>query len=132
MRQHELTLNEARVSAPIIVAIAALPPSVNHMYVTCKGGRKALGPQAEAFRKLVLEQVSEARPAVPCGPLKLVVRLWFGDRRKSDLDNRLKSCIDALAIALRFDDSRIHRIEAIRAGCDPGRPRCELVLEAAR
>jgi len=117
---------------PITITVAALPPTVNHMYVTCKGGRRALGPQAEVFRALVLEQVTEARPAVPCGPLALTVRLWFGDRRKADIDNRLKAAIDALALALHFDDSRIHEIHAVRVGCDPGRPRCELVLSGVR
>jgi len=131
MKQRELTLDEHEVSEPIVIAVAAMPPTVNHMYISRRGGGKALSAEAETFRALVLEQVSEARPPVPDGPLALTVRLWFGDRRRADIDNRLKAAIDALALALRFDDSRIHEIHTVRAGCDPGRPRCELVLTGA-
>lgn len=127
-----MTIDEYGVSEPISIVVAALPPTVNHMYIARKGGGKALSAEAETFRKLVLSRVSEARPVVPDGPLSLTVRLWFGDRRKCDIDNRLKAAIDALALALRFDDSRIHEIHAVRAGWDPGRPRCEMVLEGVR
>lgn len=57
------------------------------------------------------------------------MRLTFPDRRKSDLDNRLKASQDALAIALGFNDARIVRVTAERAGVEPGRPACEMVLE---
>lgn len=125
-------LDDLPIVTTIVVTVAAMPPTVNHMYVSRKGGGKALSAEAETFRALVLQQVSEARPAVPDGPLSLTVRLWFGDRRRADLDNRLKAAIDALALALRFDDSRIYRIEAVREGCEPGKPRCELTLEGMR
>ena len=115
----------------ITITVLALPPSVNHMYVALKGGKKALGPEAEIFRKLVLAEVLADRPTVPDGPLAFTMRLTFGDRRKTDLDNRLKACIDAVALALRFDDSRIERIVAERLRCDPGLPRCELTIEEA-
>lgn len=120
------------ITTAITVTVAALPPTVNHMYITCRGGKKALGPEAERFRRLVLEQTTGTQLQVPDGPVALTVRLWFGDRRRADLDNRLKAAIDALALALRFDDSRIHEIHARREGCEPGRPRCELVLEGVR
>lgn len=131
--QQQLLLDDPPAFAiPITVTVAALPPTANHMYITRKGGGKALSAEAEVFRALVLAQVSATRPSVPDGPLALTVRLWFGDKRRCDVDNRLKSCIDALALALHFDDSRIHEIHAYREGCEPGRPRCELVLEGVR
>lgn len=46
--------------------------------------------------------------------------------------SRTINAIDALALALHFDDSRIHEIHARREGHDPGRSRCELVLEGMR
>lgn len=130
--QQRMRLDHCGTGEPITIAVAAMPPTVNHMYITRKGGGKALSAEAETFRALVLEQVSQARPEAPDGPLSLTVRLWFGDRRRADIDNRLKAAIDALALALRFNDSRIHEIHAVRAGCEPGRPRCELVLMGVR
>lgn len=46
------------------------------------------------------------------------------------IDNRAKSAIDALALALGFDDSRVEDIRIRRVGVDPKRPLCEMILEA--
>jgi Holliday junction resolvase RusA-like endonuclease len=56
--------------------------------------------------------------------------LTFGDKRNQDIDNRIKSALDALALALGFDDNCIDRIVIERAGYARGCPRCELILEA--
>lgn len=113
----------------IILTIAALPPTVNHMYISCKGGRKALSGEAEAFRGLVLQALNGARPAVPDGPLAFTLRLTFDTKRRQDIDNRIKAALDAVAIALRFDDCRVSRIVAERAGYAAKAPCCELVIE---
>ena len=123
-------LAAARTTAPVRLWVAALPPTVNHMYVNNGRGGKVLGDGALLFRQLVavacqLGGYSEA----PAGDLALTVRLVFPDKRRCDLDNRLKAAQDALALALGFDDSRITRVVAERAGYDKGRPACELLLE---
>ncbi len=116
----------------IIIIVPALPPSSNHMYVTLRGGKKALSEEVETFRALVWADVLHApeRPCLPDGPLSLTLRLTYGTKRRQDLDNRLKAAIDAVALALKFDDVRIRRIVAEHAGYDPGRPLCEMTLEA--
>jgi Holliday junction resolvase RusA-like endonuclease len=116
----------------ITIVVPALPPSANHMYVTLRGGKKALSAETETFRALVWADVLHApeRPVLPDGPLALTLRLTYGTKRRQDLDNRIKSAQDAVALALRFDDCRIARITAENAGYDPGRPLCEMTLEA--
>jgi Holliday junction resolvase RusA-like endonuclease len=114
----------------ITLTIPMLPPSVNHMYVTCGGGRKALSGEAEAFRSLVLAALCGERPAVPDGPLAFGLYLTFDTKRRQDVDNRIKAAIDAIALALRFDDSRVARIVAERARQVAREPRCVMTLIA--
>lgn len=112
----------------ITLTIAALPPTVNHMYVTCGGGRKALSDEAGMFRALVLQALNGERPTLPDGPLALTLRLTFGTRHRQDIDNRIKAALDAVALALRFDDCRVSRIVVERAGYAAKQPRCEITI----
>lgn len=83
-----------------------LPPSLNHMYRPTHRGGKALTDEALTFRGLVaLELRGQSVPA----DVPLVLSFWFtfGNKRRSDGDNRLKALQDAIALALGFDDSRI-------------------------
>lgn len=116
----------------ISLMIPALPPTVNHMYITCKGGRKALSGETEAFRALVVQALMGTHPALPDGPLELYIALTFDTKRRQDIDNRIKAALDAVALALHFDDSRIARIVAERAGYAPGEPCCKLTLTGAK
>ena len=125
---------EVRRSVPstarIVVWVAALPPTVNHLYINNGNGGKVLGDGARLFRQLVAVACQfGGYTSAPDGDLVLTVRLTFPDKRRSDLDNRLKACQDALALALGFDDARIARLTVERAGYDKGRPACEMVLE---
>jgi Holliday junction resolvase RusA-like endonuclease len=108
-----------------------LPPTVNHMYVSRRGGGKALTEEARTFRHEVWCALFDAGlPRVPpAGDLAVTVRLTYGDRRRTDIDNRVKAALDALATALEFDDARVARLVVERAGYAKGKPACELVLE---
>lgn len=111
------------------LVLPGLPPTVNHMYVGTRGGGKALSAAALAYRKEVWAACGVG-PRVPAeGALALTLRLTYGDRRRTDIDNRVKAALDALAAALGFDDSRVGRLVVERAGYVRGRPACELVLE---
>lgn len=119
---------------PLIVIVPLLPPSVNHMYASNRDGSKRLTQEALTFRQAV---AAEARSTanltgwrVPDGRLKLAIKLTFGSRARQDIDNRAKSAIDALALALGFDDVRIDRVVIERIGVEPRRPLCELILAA--
>lgn len=117
----------------LTVIVPILPPTVNHMYIATRDGGKALSDQAQAFRKLAGYEARITANTigwtVPQGRLRLTIALTFGDRRNQDIDNRAKAGIDALALALGFDDSRIDELVIRRAGYDKGRPLCEMILE---
>ena len=117
----------------LTVVVLMLPPTVNHMYRPDGRGGKILTDQAQDFRRLAGYEAritaNLTRWRVPDGSLKLTLLLTFGDRRKTDIDNRIKPALDALALALDFDDSRVDRIEVVRVGVDPRRPLCEMILE---
>ncbi len=117
----------------LIVIVPLLPPSANHAWVSNGRGGKVLSDEYLTFRQeLSVEARQTARLTgwtLPDGPLQLTMLLTFGSHRKADIDNRIKTGLDSLAVALGFDDARVGRIVIERAGVEPGRPLCELILE---
>lgn len=110
-----------------------LPPTVNHMYVQRADGGKALTNEAATFRRIVgYTARSNARRfdwTYPEGArLELTICLTFPTKRTQDIDNRVKAALDALALALGFNDSCIDRIVVERAGVVRNRPRCVMML----
>lgn len=129
----------------LTVIVPVLPPSTNHLYKAvprrrskAKGGGvymgKELSEQAVAFQKLAIYEARITANMIgwqlPDGPLKLTILITFGSNHRQDIDNRAKSAVDSLALALGFDDSRIEDIHIKRIGIDPKRPLCEMILEA--
>jgi Holliday junction resolvase RusA-like endonuclease len=92
-----------------VITLPLLPPSINHMYRSIGGARKALTDEALTFRHEVA--IAVRGRVLPAGELACTVRLTFGRKpgrtRRVDADNRIKALADALALALGFDDSRI-------------------------
>jgi Holliday junction resolvase RusA-like endonuclease len=117
---------------PLTVIVPMLPPSVNHMYLANRKGGKRLSDEALTFRALVDKEIRDITVDTGCrlpdGPLEFRVYLTFENRRNADIDNRLKAAVDAVALALGFNDARIDRIVAERAGVEKGKPLCEMVL----
>lgn len=100
------------------------PPSTNHIWRF--GKRAHLTPAAANFRDAVQLYMMQARGKgfMPRHPLrgKLGVRLVFHqpDRKRRDLDNLLKSTLDALTKAgLWLDDSQIDRLDVSHGEPDP-------------
>jgi crossover junction endodeoxyribonuclease RusA len=81
-----------------------LPPSVNRYWRQSPRG-VYLTQEAKDFRQKVAEIVAE-REAIKFGSSRLfmAVRICMRDRRKGDVDNRLKGLCDALEHAGVFDD----------------------------
>jgi Holliday junction resolvase RusA-like endonuclease len=116
---------------PLTITLDMLPPSVNHMYATSKGGQKFLTAEATLFRELaILQARAAAGRAGWQAPERLAfhLRLWFPNRRQTDIDNRIKSALDACALALGFNDSRVDCVIAERVGIRPGRAECQMIL----
>jgi Holliday junction resolvase RusA-like endonuclease len=115
---------------PLQLTIKMLPPTTNHAHTHTSRG-VFLTDSVRTFRLLVLNEYRHApRWALPDGDLELTVQCVFPDKRKSDLDNRLKQAQDALALALGFNDQRVKRIVGECAGYDKGRPLTVLTLRA--
>ena len=118
----------------LTIIVPTLPTTVNHLYKSIGRGAKALTDEALTFRQEVyLEARTTARMTgwkLPDGPLEFHLYLTYGSNRRTDVDNRIKSAIDSVALALGFDDARIDRIVAERVGYDKGKPLCEMVLMA--
>jgi Holliday junction resolvase RusA-like endonuclease len=116
---------------PLTVTLDVLPPSVNHMYATAKGGGKYLTPEAVAFRDTAISQVRVAAARVGWqAPERIAfhLRITFPNYRQMDIDNRIKSALDACALALGFNDSRVDCVIAERVGVVKGRPECQIIL----
>ena len=118
--------------ADLTVIVPVLPPTVNHMYALNRDGSKRLTDEAQSFRAYV---VAEARSTarltgwrLPAGALEFEIKLTYGTKHRTDIDNRVKAALDAIAIAFDFDDTRIERIVIERAGIDPKRPLTEMIV----
>jgi Holliday junction resolvase RusA-like endonuclease len=115
---------------PLRLTIKMLPPTTNHAHTHTSRG-VFLTDAVKVFRLLVQNELQHApRWALPDGDLELTVQCVFPDKRKSDLDNRLKQAQDAIALALGFNDQRVKRIVGEYAGYDKGRPLTVLTLDA--
>ena len=81
-----------------------LPPSVNH-YWGQHGHRRYVSKAGVAFKAQVSDYVVEYRvPKLGISRLAMTVVLFPKDRRKQDIDNRIKALWDALADAGVFDN----------------------------
>ena len=91
--------------------IQCLPPSVNHYWGT-RGNRRYISKEGIAFRQEVA-LISRGKRIE--GRLQLYVELTASNKRRWDLDNRIKSLQDALQHAGVYeDDAQIDRLVAYR------------------
>lgn len=91
-----------------------MPPSVNDAWhhIPATGG-KALTDEHRQFRSNTISRVRAVMRREPplLGRIELVVQLFFANRRRTDLDNRVKPLQDALTHAKAYaDDCQIDRL----------------------
>lgn len=111
--------------------ILPLPPSVNVLYGTTKTGAKFLTTEQREFRRDVMQIVHAVRKGdLPlAGRLEMQVQLYFANRRQSDIDNRLKATLDALAHGgAYFNDSQIDVLHVERVVRQGEREECAVVV----
>ena len=80
------------------------PPSMNTYWRNFRG-RTIISPQGRAFKAAVADYVVEYRvPKLGDKKLRISMVLFPRDKRKIDIDNRIKAVLDALQDAGVFDD----------------------------
>ncbi|UOF81561.1 endodeoxyribonuclease ruS [Bacteriophage sp.] len=91
------------------------PPSVNS-YRTIYRGMMRLSKEGRAFKAAVADYVVEYRvPKLGDAKLKVTMVLFPRDKRKIDIDNRIKAVLDALEDAGVFNnDFQVDHLEIIR------------------
>jgi crossover junction endodeoxyribonuclease RusA len=88
----------------MVILNLPLPPSVN-TYRTIFRGRMGISKAGRAFKEQVQDYVAEYRvPKLGAARLEMKVVLYPRDKRKQDIDNRIKALWDALADAGVFDN----------------------------
>jgi crossover junction endodeoxyribonuclease RusA len=101
------------------------PPSVNNLYATVNGRRVK---SREGRRYLVVAQQRAIEQGVTLMQGDLYVTYAIYMPRKSDLDNRVKACQDALKGLAWKDDIQVAAFTATRYS-DKHNPRVEVTIE---
>lgn len=98
-----------------------LPPSMNTYWRNFRG-RTILSKGGRDYKLAVQEYVSSNNiPSFGQSRLQAIITIFPRDRRKQDLDNRLKSLLDSLCNAGVFDDdSQFDKIEIARGKIKAG------------
>lgn len=97
------------------------PPSTNRLWRSARtnGKTKVLNSdEAKRFYSHAAVAIAEqgARGRKLAGPIEMTVTLYPRNRAKFDIDNRLKSLLDAFTkSAVWIDDSQVQRITVERA-----------------
>jgi crossover junction endodeoxyribonuclease RusA len=95
-----------------------MPPSVNSLYGTTADGQKFLTDEQRDYRRNVIGIVHIACKGMPplyTNRLHLWMRLHFSNRRRTDIDSRIKAAFDALQHAKVYkDDSQIDKLTVER------------------
>ena len=101
--------------------ILPLSPSINSYYGARKGGGKYIKPEGVAFREEVDWMVRAKKLKTMLGRLWVVAYIHARNKVVIDIDNRLKSLLDALQHAKVFEnDSQIDDLHAKRGVIVPG------------
>lgn len=131
----QMTLLELR----ILKFALPFPPSVNdawhHVPYFDETDKKlkvrtTLTDDHRYFRTNVIARVRMSHRDAPlAGRIELRLALFYANRRRTDIDNRLKPLLDALTHARAFnDDSQVDRLWVERILTE-GEERCEVVLQ---
>ena len=103
----------------IVIEVPDIPPSVNHAYGTnFKTGARYLKSAGRKFQELVAWHcLAFVKPGILFQKerLKVEIEVYFDNKRRCDLDNRLKVLLDALEYArVLKDDSQIDDLRIVR------------------
>lgn len=115
------------------LTLAALPPSVNHIWRHTKGGKTYRTAEYMTFIRseewsLMPQLMKQHRFT---GPVYLTIAMKR-PRANSDLDNRIKGCLDLLQHVAAIDnDKNVHGINAYWTASLPAGVAAEIVITEA-
>jgi len=101
----------------IKVNLLGLPPTVNHLYRTSRSGVRYKTAQGKEWQNTTAAIIAMAKTNRKpySGDVALEVLFQTTDRRRWDLDNRVKALQDCLAMAgVIEDDRQIQRLHVER------------------
>jgi len=105
------------------------PPSVNH-YWGVNGKQRFIGAKGKVFRMAVMEACADAGVQTIEGRVSMHIALFPPDRRKRDIDNVLKSLLDACEHAGCYEsDSQVDELHVLRQAPRPGGSCTVVILE---
>ena len=105
----------------IKVNLLGLPPTVNHLYRTSRNGIRYKTPQGKEWQNTTAAIIAMAKTNRKpySGDVALEVLFRTADRRRWDMDNRIKALQDCLAMAgVIEDDRQIQRLLVERQAAD--------------
>lgn len=109
----------------MIIVLEGQPQSTNHLYKVFNRGMYMSAEGRKLKRSYQWQAKSQIYTKPITGPLALEVSLFFGDKRKRDIDNYNKILLDSLNQIVYLDDNQIHRL-TITKDYDKKKPRIEV------
>lgn len=101
-----------------------MPLGTNNLYVNGRHGRFMAPKARENKQAISWEARSQFKGKPLSGPVAVEISLFWGDRRKRDIDN-IKILLDALTGIVWEDDSQIADLHTMKA-FDKEKPRVEM------
>ncbi len=107
------------MSQLLYMELEGLPPTVNHLYLQ-RGGRRYKSPDGRAYQERVCASLRRQWGQPPySGHTELRITYLTRDKRRWDIDNRVKALQDCLVLAgVLKDDTQIRRLIVERTESD--------------
>lgn len=115
----------------ISLVVPGTPPSTNHLYGNRAFGRRVIRymtTKGKNYKELIKSMIPECDKILKPGLISCHIFLYFGDKRKHDLDNAgLKIILDAMEDIVYEDDNQINWL-LVEKEYDKENPRTEVTI----